>query len=125
MAALVHLFNGVYLASRRGLAGMDRVARAIAGVDRPALYAALTTAGGLASLATSPIVPIRTFGLISALGTLLIYLVVFRILPTLLVRWDTRHWPDPRGAARLVDRIVSSTSAGNAFRSFQHVGPLT
>ena len=108
VAALVHLFNGVYLASKRGLAGMDRVARAIAGVDRPALYAALTTAGGLASLATSPIVPIRTFGAISALGTLLIYLVVFRILPTLLVRWDTRHWPDPRGAARLVDRIVSS-----------------
>ena len=108
VAALVHLFNGVYLASRRGLAGMDRVARTMAGVDRPALYAALTTAGGLASLATSPIVPIRTFGLISAMGTLLIYLVVFRILPTLLVRWDTRPWPDPRGAARLVDRIVSS-----------------
>ncbi len=108
VAALVHLFNGVYLASKRGLAGIDRVARAVAGVDRPALYAALTTAGGLASLATSPIVPIRTFGSISALGTLLIYLVVFRILPTLLVRWDTRHWPDPRGTARLVDRIVSS-----------------
>jgi predicted RND superfamily exporter protein/transposase-like protein len=106
VAALVHLFNGVHLASKRGLTGIDRVARAISGVDRPALYAALTTAGGLASLATSPIVPIRTFGLISALGTLLIYIVVFRILPTLLVRWDTSHWPDPRGATRLIDGVV-------------------
>jgi predicted RND superfamily exporter protein/transposase-like protein len=107
VAALVHLFNGAYLASKQGLTGFDRVARVTAVVDRPALYAALTTAGGLMSLASSPIVPIRTFGIISALGTLLIYLVVFRVLPTLMVRWDSTAWPQPRGVARLVDRVVS------------------
>jgi len=108
VAALVHLFNGMLLASKRGLSGVDRVARAIAEVERPARYAALTTAAGLASLASSPIVPIKTFGLISALGALLIYLVVFRILPTLLVRWDNARWSSPKGRAYVVDRIVSS-----------------
>ncbi len=108
IAALVHLFNGMLLASKRGLSGSDRVARAVAEVERPARYAAFTTAAGLASLASSPIVPIRTFGLISALGALLIYLVVFRILPTLLVRWDNARWPSPKGGTFVVDRIVSS-----------------
>ncbi|HPQ24628.1 MAG TPA: MMPL family transporter [Gammaproteobacteria bacterium] len=107
VAALVHLFNGLFIASKLGYSGAERVARAIQEVDRPALFAALTTAGGLASLATSPIVPIKTFGLISALGTLLIYLVVFRILPNIVVRWDKRPWTNVRGSAHLVDRIVS------------------
>lgn len=107
VAALVHLFNGLYLASKRGLSGADRVARALDEVDRPARFAALTTAAGLASLATSPIVPIKFFGLISAAGAILIYLVVFRVLPNIVVRWDKRHWTQARGGARVVDRIVS------------------
>ncbi|MCB1774054.1 MAG: MMPL family transporter [Gammaproteobacteria bacterium] len=106
VAALVHLFNGLFLASKRGFTGTDRVARALTEVNRPALFAALTTAGGLASLATSPIVPIKIFGLISAVGTLLIYVVVFRILPNIIVRWDKAAWPDVRGAAGIVDRVV-------------------
>ena len=74
VAALVHLFNALYLASKRGISGPDRVTRAIAEIHRPALFAALTTAAGLASLSTSPIVPIKVFGLISAAGTIMIYL---------------------------------------------------
>lgn len=108
VAALVHLFNGLYLASKRGLSGQERVARAMAEVNRPALFAALTTAGGLASLATSPIVPIKIFGLISAVGTLLIYIVVFRILPNIIVRWDKHAWLDVRGSAGIVDRTVGA-----------------
>jgi predicted RND superfamily exporter protein/transposase-like protein len=108
VAALVHLFNGLFLASKRGLSGNERVARAMADVDRPALFAALTTAGGLASLATSPIVPIKMFGLISAVGTLLIYVVVFRILPNIVVRWDKHAWIDVGGSAGLVDRMVGA-----------------
>ena len=108
VAALVHLFNALLHASKRGLSGTERVTRAVSEVDRPALFAALTTAGGLASLATSPIVPIRMFGLISAAGTLLVYLVVYRILPNIVARWDKRHWAHTRGGARLVDQIVGA-----------------
>ena len=108
VAALVHLFNALRLVSQRGFSGPERVARAIKEVDRPALFVALTTAGGLASLAASPIVPVKVFGLISAAGSILIYLVVFRILPILLVRWDKRSWTSASRSARLVDSIVSA-----------------
>ena len=60
----------------------------------------------LASLATSPIVPIKVFGLISAAGTLLIYLVVFRILPNIVARWDKHSWARVKGGARLIDIAV-------------------
>lgn len=106
VAALVHLFNAVFLASRRGQGGPGRVARALREVERPARFAALTTAAGLASLATSPIVPIKAFGLISAAGTGLIYLVVYHVLPNLLARWDRRPWPRTEGGAALVDGLV-------------------
>ena len=106
VAALVHLFNALHLESKRGLSGPERVSRALAEIDRPALFAALTTAGGLASLATSPIVPIKVFGLISAAGTLLIYLVVFRILPNIVARWDKHSWARVKGGARLIDSAV-------------------
>ncbi|MCB1788453.1 MAG: MMPL family transporter, partial [Gammaproteobacteria bacterium] len=108
LSALVHLFNALLLASKLGYSGPGRVTRAVSEVDRPALFAALTTAGGLASLATSPIVPIRTFGLIAAAGILLVYLVVYRILPNIVARWDKRHWPHTRGGARFVDQIVGA-----------------
>lgn len=107
VAALVHLYNGLYLASRRGLTGINRINRALAEVKRPALFAALTTAAGLASLGTSPIIPIRTFGLVAALGTLLIYAVVFWALPEVIARWDRQGWPRAATGARLVDRLVS------------------
>jgi predicted RND superfamily exporter protein len=108
VAALVHLFNALYLSSKRGFSGAERVRRAVTEVERPALFAALTTAAGLASLATSPIVPIRVFGLISATGTLLIFLVVYKMLPNVVARWDTKPWPVVRGSTRLIDGIVAS-----------------
>jgi predicted RND superfamily exporter protein/transposase-like protein len=108
VAALVHLFNALYLTSKRGLAGAARVSRAVAEVERPALFAALTTAAGLASLATSSIIPIRVFGLISAAGTLLIYAVVFKVLPNVVARWDRQSWPGVHGSTRLVDGVVAS-----------------
>ena len=113
VAALVHLFNALFLASRRGLQGPERVARALQGVESPARFAALTTAAGLASLATSPIVPIKAFGLISAAGTAIIYVVVYVALPNLIARWDRRNWPAVRVGARLIDRLVDG---------FTHVG---
>ena len=107
VAALVHLFNALFLTSKYGLTGTERVKHAVNQVNRPALFAALTTAAGLASLSTSPIVPIKAFGLISAVGTLFIYLVVFHVLPNIVARWDKSPWAHVRGSAYLVDRVVS------------------
>ncbi|MEF8982401.1 efflux RND transporter permease subunit [Thiohalorhabdus sp.] len=93
VALALHLYNGVALASRRGLEGRARVARALAEVARPARLTALTTATGLASLGLSPIPPIRSFGLITAAGVLLVWGVFILLMPPLLARWDRRSWP--------------------------------
>ncbi|HHI76701.1 MAG TPA: PAS domain-containing protein [Gammaproteobacteria bacterium] len=106
VAALVHLYNALLLQSRLGFQGEPRVRRAVAEVSRPALYAAVTTAAGLASLATSEIIPIRMLGLVAAVGVMLAYGVIFHVLPELLVRWDKRPWPQVGGGARLVDGLV-------------------
>lgn len=106
VAALVHLFNALSLYSRLGFAGTERISKAVAAVELPARFAALTTAAGLASLVSSDIQPIRVLGLISAAGVMLAYLVVFRMLPNILARWDKRPWPRVGGGARLIDRVV-------------------
>jgi hypothetical protein len=45
----------------------------------------------------TPIPPIQDFGIVGAIGTAVVYMVVFRLVPPLLVRWDQNPWPR-RGA---------------------------
>ncbi len=106
IAALVHLFNATSYASKRGKTGPQRVADALAEVKRPALYTALTTMAGFASLAFSPITPIRVFGLITAAGVGLIYLVVYHLVPPILSRYDHGEWRTGTGRFSPIDRIV-------------------
>ncbi|MFW6181784.1 MAG: efflux RND transporter permease subunit, partial [Spirochaetota bacterium] len=54
-------------------------------VGRPVLLAALTTAAGFGSLATSSIVPIRHFGIINAVGVLAAVLITLVFVPALLL----------------------------------------
>jgi len=106
IAALVHLFNALHYASKRGLTGPDRVASAVNEVRRPALFTALTTAAGLASLGLSPIPPIRTFGLISAAGVVLIYFIVIHLVPTIFARFDYAVWPSSKTGMVGMDTMV-------------------
>lgn len=109
VATLIHLFNSLHYASQRGLEGPERVTRAIQDIRRPVLFTTLTTAAGLASLATSPIVPVATFGLFSAAGIFLAYILIIFLLPPLLIRWDTLPWPRGSRSLGWVDRIVRSS----------------
>ncbi len=103
IAALVHLFNSIHYAAQRGLAGKFRVEKALQEIRRPARFTVLTTAAGLASLGISPIAPIATFGLISALGVMLSYLVVIVLVPPIFARWDHSDWPKRKGGLRWMD----------------------
>ena len=106
IAALVHLFNALHYASKRGLIGRERVNAALAEIRRPALFSALTTSAGLASLGLSPIPPISVFGLTSAVGVLLIYVIVIHILPPIFSRFDLRDWPSRKSGLALMDEMV-------------------
>ncbi|MCW8889805.1 MAG: MMPL family transporter [Sedimenticola sp.] len=106
VAALVHLFNALHHASKRGLSGPSRVASALQEVRRPAFYTALTTVAGLASLGLSPIPPIKVFGLISAVGVALIYFIVIHLVPTIFSRFDYADWPNRKSGLGVMDRLV-------------------
>lgn len=106
VAALVHLFNALYYASKRGLSGQERVDSALREIQRPALFTALTTMAGLASLGLSPIPPIKVFGLVSAVGVLLIYFIVIHLVPNLFSRFDYAEWPSKRKGIRGMDIVV-------------------
>jgi predicted RND superfamily exporter protein len=109
VATLIHLFNSLHYASQRGFAGPERVTRAVNDIRRPVLFTTLTTSAGLASLATSPIVPVATFGLFSAAGIFLAYVLIVFLLPPLLVRWDTLPWPRGSRSLGWIDHIVRAS----------------
>lgn len=106
IAALVHFFNALHYASKRGLISGFRVQAALDEIRNPALFSALTTAAGLASLALSPIPPIRTFGLASAVGVLIIYGIVIHILPPIFTRFDSQPWPSRKSGMALMGTLV-------------------
>ncbi|MBI2480449.1 MAG: MMPL family transporter, partial [Planctomycetia bacterium] len=61
--------------------------RAIAHGWKPALLCSITTALGLLSLYSSELVPIRKFGLYSAIGVMLMLVTLFLYLPAALQIW--------------------------------------
>ncbi|MEM1189205.1 MAG: MMPL family transporter [Pseudomonadota bacterium] len=106
IAALIHLFTGLRLASRRGLSGAQRVRSALQHIRRPGLYSALTTMAGFGALGLSEIRPISHLGLICAFGVGLNYLVAFYLLPPLIEYLDHDSWDRKRSRTSLSDRLI-------------------
>ncbi len=108
IAVLVHLYNALHYASRRGLVGKQRVTAALAEIKKPALFSTLTTSVGLASLGLSPIPPISMFGLTAAAGVILIYVIVIHILPPIYAHFDRQPWPDRKFGLQYMDHFVAA-----------------
>ncbi len=104
IAALVHLFNALLLASRRGKSGRERVVAALGNIRKPALFNALTTMAGFGSLSLSEIPPIKSLGLITAAGVGLVYIVVYHLLPPLFIRFDRTGWKRKQKKSGIFDR---------------------
>lgn len=78
----------------------------------PCFLASTTTAIGLGSLLVSNLVPVRDFGIYSAIGCILSFLMVLYFLPSLMLYWrrrppsadelDTHHW---NRLGRLLTRV--------------------
>jgi uncharacterized protein len=111
VALLIHLFNGVLHAERRGHRGGERVWQAVSAVRRPARYTTLTTAVGFGSLALSPMRPIAHFGLAAALGMGALYLVVMVLLPPVLARWAPQPWRSRRAGMEPVAWVAQRLAA--------------
>lgn len=87
---------------------------------KPALFNVLSTAAGVLSLVLVPIPPIQMFGVSCAFGTLLIYPVVFVLVPALLRRWDCSPPPGNTAGFTWAKRV----SGRVAVFSVRHAGRI-
>jgi len=116
MSGAIHIVNYYHDAVReQGLTGAPE--RALGHGWKPCTIAAVTTALGLISLYTSQLIPIRNFGLYSALGVLATLSLIFVLLPTCLYLWPSRQY------AEQVARKDPEESNDSAFvRAWRAVG---
>jgi predicted RND superfamily exporter protein len=94
LSGAIHIINyyrnTVYETGRAGAPG-----RALRRAWLPCTLSAGTTAIGLASLCTSDLVPIRSFGFYAALGVLATLTLLFLCVPSALQIWPPRLAPPP------------------------------
>jgi predicted RND superfamily exporter protein len=85
VSGAIHLANYWAHAARRN--PRTAIVQAVRMAAWPCFLASATTAIGLASLATSPLVPVRDFGIYSAIGCLISLAIILYGLPSMLQFW--------------------------------------
>ena len=103
----IHLANYYRDSVRdRGIAGA--AGRAVAHAFVPLALATTTTAAGLISLCYSELLPIRMFGLFSAIGVVLSGLLLFFVLPALLEVGKPGTGRSPKGRDNQGETVAAS-----------------
>ncbi|MGB9128022.1 MAG: MMPL family transporter [Thiobacillus sp.] len=109
-ATLLHLYAAIQRGRIALLSRPQRIARALSETFVPGLFNVLTTGAGLLSLLWVDIPPVQTFGLSGAIGTLMVFLVVFILVPPILLKWDTPRWPRRRSGLAHARRIAAAVA---------------
>lgn len=109
-ATLLHLYAAIQRARIALLPRPLRIARALSETYKPGLFNVLTTGAGLLSLLWVDIPPVQTFGLSGAIGTLMVFLVVFILVPPILLKWDTPRWPRQGSGLARARRIAAGVA---------------
>lgn len=105
LVTIVGVATSTHLAMRfreyaRTMERRPALVRAVAELVPPIFWTCATTAVGFAALLSSSITPVRSFGLMMALATLLIFIVVVLIAPGGMARWFHRTDGMRRGSTR-------------------------
>ncbi len=109
-ATLLHFYAAIQRARVALLPRPKRIARALSETFKPGLFNVLTTGAGLLSLLWVDIPPVQTFGLAGAIGTLMVFLVVFILVPPILLKWDVPRWPRRRSGLALARHIAAAVA---------------
>lgn len=117
-ANLLHFYAALQRMRNAGFRRPKYVIFAMQSIHKPAFFTMLSTAAGMISLVLVPIPPIQVFGIVSAFGTLMIYLVMFYLAPPLLVNYNSSRWPRNSGGFAWTKRI----SYGIASFSMRYAG---
>ena len=95
LVTIIGVATSTHLAMRfreyaRTMERRPALVRALAELVPPIFWTCATTAVGFAALLSSSITPVRSFGLMMALATLLIFIVVVLVAPGGMARWFHR-----------------------------------
>jgi predicted RND superfamily exporter protein len=93
IATMLHLYAAIQRGRVALLSRPQRIARALKETFIPGLLTVLTAGAGMLSLVWVNIPPVQAFGLSGAIGTLMVFLVVFILVPPILLKWDIPRWP--------------------------------
>jgi len=107
-ATLLHLYAAIQRGRIALLPRPQRISRALSETFKPGLFNVLTTGAGLLSLLWVDIPPVQTFGLAGAIGTLMVFLVVFILVPPILLKWDVPRWPRRSSGLSLARHIAAA-----------------
>lgn len=109
-ATLLHLYAAIQRGRIALLPRRQRITRALKDTFLPGLFNILTTGAGMLSMLWVSIPPVQTFGISGAIGTLVVFLVVFILVPPILLKWDTPRWPRRRSGLAHARRIAAAVA---------------
>ncbi len=112
----IHIFNEFFQRYRPGADRSEVIRQTIAAVARPVRFTAIATALGFAVLLFMTIVPVKVFGGIIVLGTVVLRLLSFYLLPACLMLV-------PLPQQRQGDDVLSTLTARLATWSIRGAGP--
>lgn len=83
VAYAIHLYNQIdhFTGETPGASRRDIAENAISVISSPALFAALTTVAGFVSLVTSQVYPVKYFGLFTAFGVFVSFMLTMLLVP--------------------------------------------
>lgn len=110
VVTLLHLYAGVQRAQRQSDDRAQVVDLAMLETLKPGIFNVLTTSAGLLSLVFVPIPPIQLFGVVGALGTVVVFITVYGLVPPLLRAWGGKPWPQRGSGLGLLGRISRRVS---------------
>lgn len=93
----IHVMNSYYFKKRNTLEQLDAakhkqlVIDSVSHVLKPVMLAGFTTIVGFSSILTSPIVPLKSFGLFSSIGVLIALVLSITFIPSLVIVSHREH----------------------------------
>lgn len=109
-ATLLHFYAAIQRARIALLTRPQRIQRALKETLVPGLFNVLTTGAGMLSLLLVDIPPVQAFGLSGAIGTVIVFIVVFILIPPILLKWDTPRWPRSSSGLAYARHIAAALS---------------
>lgn len=106
VVTLLHLYAGVQRAQRQSADRARVVDLAVLETIKPGIFNVLTTSAGLLSLVFVPIPPIQLFGVVGALGTVVVFVTVYALVPPFLRAWDGKPWPQRGSGLGVLGRMA-------------------